>query len=113
MTAPRTLFVRFTRRNRRQPSPVVYNRVPYRRWTFVGAVYNIRTGRAKLFVNNRFVANKYIGRFQVATNYPVRMGAKIGDRRYFRGSISCMQVYGVALSRRAILKKKRRCFRKG
>ena len=115
MTSPSQLFARFTRRNRRQPAPVVYNRMRRGRWQFVGATYNKRTGVAKLFVNNRFVAKRYIGRFQVATNYPVRMGAKNDrrDRRYFRGSISCMQVYGAALSRRAILKKKKRCFRKG
>ena len=115
MTSRKQLFVRFTRRNRRQPAPVVYNRIKPGRWQFVGATYNKRTGVAKLFVNNRFVAKRYVGRFKLATNYPVRMGAKNDrrDRRYFRGSISCMQVYGVALSRRAILKKKRRCFRKG
>ena len=115
MTSPRQLFVRFTRRNRRQPAPVVYNRILPGRWQYVGATYNKRTGVAKLFVNSRFVASRRIGRFQLATNYPVRMGAKNDrrDRRYFRGSISCMQVYGVALSRRAILRKKKRCFRKG
>lgn len=113
MTSPRTLFVRFTRRSRRQPTPVVYNRVQHGRWQFVGATYNKRTGVAKLFVNNRFVARRYIGRFQLATNYPVRMGAKIGDKRYFRGSIACLQVYSVPLSRSAILTKKKRCFRKG
>jgi hypothetical protein len=115
MTSPRQLFIRFTRRNRHQPAPVVYNHIKPGRWQFVGATYNRRTGVAKLFVNHRFVAKRYLGRFQLATNYPVRMGAKNDrrDRRYFRGSISCMQVYGVALSRRAILRKKRRCFRKG
>jgi len=113
MTSRRQLFIRFTRRNRRQPTPVIYNHLQHNRWQFVGATYNKRTGVAKLFVNNRFVARRYIGRFQLATQYPVRMGAKIGDRRYFRGSISCMQVYAVPLSRNAILSKKKRCFRKG
>jgi len=114
MTSHRQLFIRFTRRNGHQPHPVVYNHVQHNRWQFVGATYNGRTGRAKLFVNNRFVAQRYIGRFQLATQYPVRMGAKNDrrDRRYFKGSISCMQVYGAALSRKAILSKKRRCFRK-
>ena len=115
MTSHRQLFIKFTRRNGYQPPPVVYNHVKHGRWQFVGATYNRNTGRAKLFVNNRFVAQRYIGRFQLATQYPVRMGAKNDrrDRRYFKGSISCMQVYGKYLTRRQILSKKTRCFRKG
>jgi hypothetical protein len=115
MASHRQLYIRFTRRNGRHPAPVVYNHIKHGRWQFVGATYNKRTGVAKLFVNNRFVARRYIGRFQLATQYSVRMGAKNDgrDRRYFRGSISCMQVFGVALNRREILSKKKRCFRKG
>ena len=114
MISPTTLFVRFTRRRgRRFTKAVISRRVVPRRWQFVGATYNQRTGRAKLFVNRRFTANTYIGRIRLATNYPVRMGARVGDRRYFRGRISCMQVYDQALTTRQILRRKTRCFRKG
>ena len=113
MITPRTLFVRFTRRRgRRFTAAVVSRSVTPGRWQFVGASYNGRTGHAKLFVNGRFTARRYIGRIRLATNYPVRMGARIGDRRYFRGRISCMQVYNGALPRRQIISKKRRCFRR-
>ena len=113
MITPRTLFVRFTRRRgRRSTSAVVSRSVIPGRWQFVGATYNGRTGKAKLFVNNKFTARKYIGQIRLATNYPVRMGARIGDGRYFRGRISCMQVYNGALSRWKINSKKRRCFRR-
>ena len=112
MTSPRTLFVRFTRRRgRRFTKAVVSRTVLPRRWQFVGATYRFRTGVAKLFVNSRFVARTRIGRIRLATNYPVRMGARIGDGRYFRGRISCMQVYNGALSRWKINSKKQRCFR--
>ena len=114
MVSPTTLFVRFTRRRgRRSTRAVMSRRVKHGRWQFVGATYNQRTGRAKLFVNRRFTANTYIGRIRLATNYPVRMGAKIGDRRYFRGRISCMQVFNRALNARQILRRKRKCFRRG
>ena len=113
MITPRTLFVRFTRRRgRRFTAAVVSRRVTPGRWQFVGASYNGRTGIAKLFVNRKITARKYIGRIRLATNYPVRMGARIGDGRYFRGRISCMQVYNGALSLRQIVSKKRRCFRR-
>ena len=114
MIAPRTLFVRFTRRRRRRFTAALVSRsVTPGRWQFVGASYNGRTGQAKLFVNRRFTVRKYIGRIRLATNYPVRMGARIGDGRYFKGRISCMQVYNGALSLRQIISKKRRCFRRG
>ena len=114
MISPRTLFVRFTRRRGRHfTKAVMSRRVVPRRWQFVGATYNQRTGRAKLFVNRIFTTSKYIGRIRLATNYPARMGSRVGDRRYFRGRISCMQVYDKALTTRQILRRKRRCFRKG
>ena len=114
MVTPTMLFARFTRRRgRRFTKAVTSRRVRPRQWQFVGAVYNQRTGRAKLFVNNRFTTNKYIGRIRLATNYPVRMGARIGDRRYFRGRISCMQVFSRALTARQILRRKWKCARRG
>lgn len=114
MTSPTTLFVRFTRRRRRRFTPhLQYRGVARRRWQYVGATYNERTGVAKLYLNSRIVARKGIGRFSLATNYPVRMGARIGDSHFFRGKISCMQVYGVALNPKQIAARKRRCFLKG
>ena len=114
MVTPRTLFVRFTRRRGRRFTPAVTSRtVRYRTWEYVGAEYDYRTGIARLFVRNRFVASRRIGRIRLATNYPVRMGARIRDKRYFRGSISCMQVYKKALTARQILTRRTRCFKRG
>ena len=114
MVSPRALFARFTRRRGRRFTHAVYSRtVRPRKWQFVGTTYSFRTGIARLFVNSRFVAAKRIGRFRLATNYPVRMGARVGDRRYFKGRISCMQVYNRALNRNQILVRQKRCFRPG
>ena len=114
MVSPRTLFARFTRRQRRRFTPhVQYRGIRPRTWQYVGATYSAPTGVAKLYVNSRLVARKRIGRMRLATNYPVRMGAGIGDSRFFRGRISCMQVYGVALNSRQIAARQKRCFLKG
>lgn len=114
MVSPKALFARFTRRRGRRFTPAVYSRtVQPRKWQFVGTTYSYRTGIARLFVNSRFVAAKRVGRFRLATNYPVRMGARVGDRRYFKGRISCMQVYNQALNRNQILVRQKRCFRAG
>ena len=66
---------------------------------------------ATLWVNNRPVVRTNIGRIRLATNRPVRMGAKIGDQRYFRGRVSCVQVYSVALNRKQIMNAAKRCFK--
>lgn len=114
MIKPNTLFVRFTRRRKLIFTAALASpKVRPRRWQYVGATYDRKTGIAKLFVNRQFVARRRIGRIRLATNYPVRMGARIGDRRYFRGRISCMQVYGKALNKAQILDRRKRCFRKG
>ena len=114
MVAPRTLFARFTRRRGRRFTRAVSSRtVRYRTWEYVGATYDYRSGIAKLFVRNRFVASRRIGRIRLATNYPVRMGARVGDGRYFRGSISCMQVYKKALTAGQIIARRTRCFKRG
>ena len=114
MISPSTLFARFTRRRGRRFTHAVSSRtVRPRTWQYVGATYDHRSGIARLFVNNRFVASRRIGHIRLATNYPVRMGARIGDGRYFRGSISCMQVYKKALTAGQILARRTRCFKRG
>lgn len=115
MAGPRVLFVRFVRRSHRSTSSVAtYSKKPrYRAWNYIGATYNYNTGVATLWLNSRPVARQSIGRFDLATNYPVRMGARIGDRRAFRGKIACLQVYSVALTAKQIRGARKRCFKKG
>lgn len=113
MRSSRTLYVNFVRRGLTATKSIFSRAIRPMRWQFVGVTYDGKTGLGKLFVGRRFTASKYIGRFRLATNYPARMGAVTGDRRYFRGRISCMQIYDKALTTRQILRRKRRCFRKG
>ena len=111
MISPRTLFVRYTKRGGRRFTPALASRtVRHNKWQLVATTYNYRTGVAKLFVQNRFVTRRRIGRIRLATNYPVRIGARIGDRRYFRGSISCIQVYNRALTAAQIRRRRKMCF---
>lgn len=111
MVGPRTLFVRFTKRGNRDFTPALVSKTVKRsRWQYVGATYDQSTGIAKLFVSGRRVARRHIGRIRLATNYPARMGVRVGDGRYFRGRISCLQVYNVALSARQIAARAKRCF---
>ena len=113
MKRPRQLYAQFVRRDGRFTTSLVTHgtTVPYKAWAYLGTTYNGNTGMATLWVNNRPVVRTNIGRIRLATNRPVRMGAKIGDRRYFRGRVSCVQVYSVALNRRQIFHAAKRCFK--
>ena len=105
------LFVRFVRRTRALTQPLISRSLRRKSWSFVGATYNQNTRIATLYVNDKVVSTKTIGRIRLSTNYPVRMGARVGDRRYFRGWITCMQVYDVALPLRLIRIAKKLCFK--
>ena len=110
----RSLFMRLFPRGSRNTRirPLTARRVlRYRTWQYVGATYDGKTGQTKIYVNGRLVASKRLRRVRLGTNIPATMGA--GGGRYFRGRISCMQVYGRALSRWQIIKRKSRCFRGG
>ena len=105
------LFARFVRRTRAMTPPLISRILRRRSWSFVGCTYDQTTGVAALYVNDKRVATKAIGRIRLSTNYPARMGAKIRDNRNFRGWITCMQVYDVALSLRLIRIAKKLCFK--
>ena len=111
MVRRRVLLVRFVTRTRRFTAPVTTNLIKPKAWNFITATYDQRSGFARLYIDYREVARKRIGRFRLATNYPVRMGARIGDKRYFRGRITCVQIYDVPLQPRQIQAAKRLCLK--
>ena len=112
MVSPRTLFVRYTRRRGRKMTAALSSRkIKPRTWQYIAATYDYITGYAKLYLDGKVIAQRKIGRIRLATNYPVRMGARRGDRRYFRGRISCVMVFDVALNPNQIARRKKRCFR--
>lgn len=108
---PNTLFVRFVRRTGRPTRQLISRTLIPRQWNYVGASYDEKTGIATLWRNSQPVKSVFIGRIRLATNRPVRMGALPRDLRYFRGRISCMQVYSVPLSGLEIKRAERVCFR--
>ena len=112
VTGRKQLFVRFVRRNGAFTHHLAKNVLKPFRWNYVGCVYNKKTGIASLWYNSRRVAQRNIGRHQMRTQYSIRVGARIGDGRYFSGRIACLQVFNVALNRRQIRYAKRRCFRR-
>ena len=97
------LFARFTKRDYSFTPALTHTVLSLGKWRFVGASYDRPTGRAKLWVDGKAVQTLNIGKnLLLATQDDVRMGAKIGDRRYFKGRIAQMAVYNVALTQQQI-----------
>jgi len=91
------LFVRFTKRNYSFTDALLNGNLADG-WRCVGASYNNVTGEAKLWMDGVFVQTLNIGvGLELATQDSVRMGVKTGDGRYFKGKITQMRVYDVAL----------------
>lgn len=114
LKTPRTLYASFMhRKGRKYTAPVRSRSIQLRKWQFVGATYNRNTGTAALWKNGKKIAKRFIGRIRLATNYPVRMGARSGDRRYFKGRVTCLQVYSVALTAAQVRRAAKKCFKAG
>ena len=108
------LFARFVPRSGKSVT-AVYKRIKPRQWNYIAASYDRRTGLATLWLDSLPIIQRKIGRFRLglATNYPIVIGSKPGDRRKFRGRIACVQMYNYAMSAAQIRSKKKRCFRTG
>lgn len=50
-----------------------------------------------------------MSRIYLATGYPVRMGAVTGVGQYFKGRVTCLQIYGTALTADQIPTIKKKC----
>ena len=75
-------------------------RLEPKQWHYVGSSYDHQTGTVSLWLNGTKVKESNIGAgITLATEQIVRMGAtaKTGKRR-FKGRITAMQVYNVALT---------------
>lgn len=83
------------------------------KWKFIGATYNRRSQFAEVYIDGIRVVRRRIGRIQLATNYPIRIGARKKDSRSFKGRIACLQIYNTALNARQITARKNVCFAKG
>ena len=74
------------------------------------ATYQYSTGIARLFVDQTMIKELNIGTFEIGSAEPVRIGKTDHDQRYFRGKVSCVQVYDIALTQEEIAATKNRCF---
>ncbi|KAK2548225.1 hypothetical protein P5673_031628 [Acropora cervicornis] len=70
-------------------------------WKFVGASYDNETGEIKLWADGALKQTRKMNAgVELGTQGSVRMGVRKNDHRCFKGKISQLQIYDVALSQR-------------
>lgn len=112
LAQPRKLFAHFVDRSHEKSiQPLQSTKIAPNRWNYIGATYDHTTGKAGLWINGKFVDSKNLGHIELATNYTIRMGARVGDKRNYRGRIACLQVYNIPLSSEQIDNAKEICKR--
>ena len=84
-----------------------------RTWTYIGFSYDYTLGIVKIYVNGKPVVTRVIGRMELLTNRRARAGSTRSGSRFFRGHMSCIQIYSRALSDYEISTVKTRCFKGG
>ena len=117
LTHPNELYLRLMPRkgSRHNVKPLTTQSLKPYSWNYISATYDHRTGLLTLWLNGLPVSQRNIGKFPlgVATNYPIVIGQRPGDRRIFRGRIACLQIYNVAMTRAQIIARRKQCFRPG
>ena len=99
----RLFYVRFNDRTFSN-TPLLHHTSLAGGWKFVGASYDNETGEIKLWVDGTLKLSTNMGAgVELGTQGSVRMGVRKNDISYFKGKISQLQIYDVALSQRQIL----------
>ena len=102
------LLVEFNGKNSTSTASEVKLNMKTTYWNHVCAVYNYDIGTATLWVNND-KKEIPIGSFELDTGHDVRMGAWSNRHHYFKGRLSCFQVYNRALSEKETSRIRDRC----
>ena len=96
----RLFFARFNGRVF-SSSPFLYHTSLAGGWKFVGVSYDNETGEIKLWADGALKQTRKMNAgVELGTQGSVRMGVRKNDNRYFKGKISQLQIYDVALSQR-------------
>ena len=101
-------FCRFNERGDTHVNPLLSHVLNSGQWSYVGASYDNSTGINRMWVDGVEVGQQNLGVYPLATNYDIRIGAKIGDSRLLKERIARVQVYNTALSQEQVLAVKTR-----
>lgn len=112
MASTNTILAKFVPRNFRTVPTISSRGIKPNQWNYIAASYDFKTGVATIWLNSAPIAQRNIGKFELATNYDAVMGIKrIGTSPAFKGRITCLHIYNRALNAKQIASLKKRCFR--
>lgn len=113
LESPNKLVAKFENLASNLPYAIQSDKIRLKTWNYVAATYDYLDGTAKLWIAGREVSRLKLGQFEIATQGDVRMGALVGDPNFYKGSISCVQIYNKSLTEQEINSVKDRCPFKG
>lgn len=111
MLSSNTMEVRYVSRQRKLVKKMITRHIKPKRWNYMAVTYSRKNGYGTIWQDSVPVAQKSLGRFQLATDKVAFTGKKTRGNTYFRGSISCLHVYNVALNGYQLRSLKKSCFR--
>ena len=110
---PSKLNALFEIRDNILPFSIDSDKIRLKLWNYVAASYDNSAGTTKLWIDGREVASLNVGKFEIATQGDVRIGAVAGGLQFYKGEIACVQIYNKSLSEQEINAVRDRCPVKG
>lgn len=97
-STPSNLFVRFMTRDLAMTDFLELPVLTGNSWNLVGATYDHDSGIATLWHDGKSVNSINIGRIELATQFPIRIGVRDSDNRLYKGVIDDVRIYNRALT---------------
>ena len=113
LESPNKLVAKFENLAANVPYSIQSDKIRLKMWNYVAASYDHFARTAKLWIDGRQVSRLNLGHSEIATRGDVRLGALVGDPNFYKGAISCVQIYNKSLSEEEINAVKDRCPVKG
>lgn len=107
------VFARLVRRSGEYAAVILTNSLKHSAWNFIGFSYDYDFGIQKLWSEGKVYDVANAGKFELRSQDAIRMGVMDGDQRFFKGRVSCLQVYNRALTEREVQAIRGLCFQKG
>lgn len=107
------ITARFNRRDLGMSESVLSNMLTLKEWNYIGASYDYNTGTASLWHNGSEVLKTNIqsGMSELATQFPVRLGAVEMGLGSYEGGVACLQFYSTVLTAEQVKAAKDACLR--
>lgn len=92
------------------PYAIESGKIRLRTWNYIAASYDNSVETVKLWLDGREVKSSKVGKFEIATQGNVRIGAAVTNGSdVFKGELACVQIYNQSLTEQEINAVKDRC----